>query len=482
MSKNRNQYTSYSAGISMVELLVAMGIFLIVVVTGLTTIIHSFNVNTLSGDEVEATLLAQQGIEAVTSVRNQDWANITAGSYQVDATGGSWVLNAGSQTIGSFTRNITIESVQRNGSDQIVNSGGTVDPDTYKVTSEVAWNPSPTRNNSVSLVTYLTNWTKAIFTVGSWTAPTVAGTLDLAGNNDGWHVVTDGTTAYVSRDGGTPEVVAINVSTPSSPSVIGSTVIDGNGRGFSMASGYMYVASTGIELSTVNFTTPSTPNVTNQYNAPGNTDGVGSGVNAGTLYMLRSNSSSPELITFSLGSPGTPSQIGSLNLNGSPTEIAFSGNYAYISSTDNAQELQIVNISNPAAPTLAGSLDLPGNDDANTIYIFDSTLLIGRANGVMRIYSISNPTSPSLVGTFTATASISDITTSSDNSLAFLGVDNNNGEFVVIDISTPASPTQVSEFDIPGNNTLRELSYVQSLDAIVAVSQDNSKEVIILTN
>jgi hypothetical protein len=65
--------------------------------------------------------------------------------------------------LGKFNRTITVTDVQRDGANNIVASGGINDPDTKKVTSRVNWNFSPSRNNTVSLSTYLTNFRKAIF-------------------------------------------------------------------------------------------------------------------------------------------------------------------------------------------------------------------------------------------------------------------------------------------------------------------------------
>ena len=52
----------------LIETIVALGIFLIIAVTGVTTVLHSYSINRLSQEETQAKLYAQEGIEAVKSI------------------------------------------------------------------------------------------------------------------------------------------------------------------------------------------------------------------------------------------------------------------------------------------------------------------------------------------------------------------------------------------------------------------------------
>lgn len=163
-------------GFGIIEVIIAMAIFTTIAVTGTVTVIGSFTTNRLGSEETEATLIAQQGIEAARSIKNQGWstpflATSCTSGCGISNSGGTWVWSGTNNTIGTYTRVITVSDVQRNGSGVIVSSGGTNDPNTKKITSTVSWAFSPGRNNSVDVSTYITYWEN--------TAPTTTPTPTL---------------------------------------------------------------------------------------------------------------------------------------------------------------------------------------------------------------------------------------------------------------------------------------------------------------
>lgn len=168
-------------GFGLVETILAIGIFLVIIAGGGLGLTQTQTVNQLSDSETEATLYAQEGIEAVRSISKDDWARLSAGQYGLDSGSGSWDFAGTENTIGPFTRTITIEEVERSGAD-IVETGGTVDPDTFRVISKVNWDSSEVRSNEVELVTYVTNFTKPISTTSEATAR-VCGTQTTLGTN-----------------------------------------------------------------------------------------------------------------------------------------------------------------------------------------------------------------------------------------------------------------------------------------------------------
>ena len=153
-------------GFSVVEVMLAVFMFIIIAATGVATVIHSFSVNRQSEEETQATLIAQEGIEGVRSIKNQSWSNLSAGIYGLDTTGNVWSFDAGPDNVGKFSRSIQIFDVNRDVDGNIVDSGGTSDPDTKKIVSNVNWNFTDVRLNSISLTSYLTNFRKSIVTAG----------------------------------------------------------------------------------------------------------------------------------------------------------------------------------------------------------------------------------------------------------------------------------------------------------------------------
>lgn len=219
-------------GFGLLELIVAMGLFMIVVVSGAGGILKSYSLNRLADEEVGATLYATEGIEAAKSIANQDWANLSAGTYGVDSSGGGWAFSGSSNQSLPFTRVLTISDVYRDSQGNIVTSGGTLDPNTYRVNSTVSWDFTPTRNNNINLTSYLSNFKKEIASgnlVVDYSAANISGgnkelqgiTIENIGTDDiiiekvtvSWvvnttslieEVVIDGSTLWKHNGTGTP--------------------------------------------------------------------------------------------------------------------------------------------------------------------------------------------------------------------------------------------------------------------------------------
>jgi len=156
--------TKSQAGLSIIEIIIAVSLFVIISASSVGAILGSFSTSRLGEEQNQANFLALQGIEAVTSLRNQDWANMSNGTFGLNYSGDSWTLSGTSDSdpSGKFIRSITISDVSRDGNNDIVNTGGTVDSETKKVVSTVIWDFTPTRNNSVTQEAYLTNWQKSV--------------------------------------------------------------------------------------------------------------------------------------------------------------------------------------------------------------------------------------------------------------------------------------------------------------------------------
>lgn len=148
-------------------------------------------------DNVEATLIAQEGLEAVRSVRDESWTNnigwrtdISSPSlpYYPVVENGKWKLATSSPGLvnGKYNRYVIFEKVMRNGSDQIVASGGTDDPGTKKITVRAT-----TTQTAAILTSYLTNFQASLTQpteaklIYFEDAPTNADLANFPSNNSG---------------------------------------------------------------------------------------------------------------------------------------------------------------------------------------------------------------------------------------------------------------------------------------------------------
>lgn len=149
------------SGFGLIEVIVAMGLFVIIASGGVSTVLQGMTMNRLASDETFADLYAQEGIEAVRSLKNRAFTNLVTGTYGLSNAGNLWNFLGSNDVRSNFTRQIIVEPGQRNAGN-IVDSGGVVDPDLFKITSNVTWNFTPSRINTATLVTYLTNFRKTI--------------------------------------------------------------------------------------------------------------------------------------------------------------------------------------------------------------------------------------------------------------------------------------------------------------------------------
>lgn len=151
-----------SKGLGMVEIIVVVA----VVIVAFTAILQLFKLQLQSErakrEELGAYALLTETMEAVRSIRDAGWANLSSltlgADYYAVISGGAWTLVITDPgPLDGYTRWVVLGSVQRNASDDIVPSGGIVDSGTLEATAYVEWS-SGTATRTKTLTTYLTNW------------------------------------------------------------------------------------------------------------------------------------------------------------------------------------------------------------------------------------------------------------------------------------------------------------------------------------
>ncbi|MDP2672091.1 MAG: hypothetical protein Q8O68_01110, partial [Candidatus Daviesbacteria bacterium] len=162
-------------GQSVLELMIAMSIFVLVVSGIMFLVLDAQTANRQGGERTKAAFLTQEAFEATQSIANQGWRNFMDGDYGLDNSGGIWEWLGNSNVFNQFTRRITVASVYRDGNGDTVESGGTIDLDSKKITVKTIWDFTTGRPSEVTLETILTNWhstkwkqtTQAEFDVGT---------------------------------------------------------------------------------------------------------------------------------------------------------------------------------------------------------------------------------------------------------------------------------------------------------------------------
>lgn len=117
---------------------------------------------------LEATLLAQEAMEAARSVRDESWTNniaplVNGARYYPAIANGKWSLAAAPPPLinGRYLRYVVLGEVRRDGKDRIAPSG-VLDTQTRKVTARIEWvknqGTGAAATSTFELVTYLTNF------------------------------------------------------------------------------------------------------------------------------------------------------------------------------------------------------------------------------------------------------------------------------------------------------------------------------------
>ncbi len=453
-------------GFSVVEVLLAASVFALLVTALTGAFLYGQESSAIAGARARAGLLAEEGLEASRSIRDGAFTNLTDGNHGLAVSGGVWTYSGTQDVSGQFTRSVTVSAV---------------DASTKELTSTITWQQNAQRAGSVSAITRLANWAAAV--AASWANPnTLAGSLDLAGLQDGLKVAVQGTYAYVVRNDGTPDFAIINLTNPASPTLAGSLALAGIPRNVFVSGNYAYVATTdnAQELKIINVTNPAAPVQVGSYNAAGNSDGNGIFVVGTTAYLVRTFlAADPELVLVNVSNPAVPVLLGVAQLTDTGNEIFVQGNAAYVVSNSNTQELQVINVANPAAPAQVTSLNLAGTSNALTVAGVANRLFIGQGN-VLRVADAANPLAPTLLGSLNVSGTVNDIslTLGSGNTQVFLATSLATAELQVVNVTVPAAPALLGIYNAAG--VLNGIAYDATTDRAIAVGAPNAQELIVV--
>lgn len=130
-------------GFMLVEILLATSIVAVSVLTATTVAERSIYVSRQAFHASQAAFLLEEGAEAVRILRDNAWSNISSLSvvttYYPTFSGGTWTLSATSNSVGIFTRTVTVASVKRDNTTKDISAVGTDDSGTKLITISVSW-------------------------------------------------------------------------------------------------------------------------------------------------------------------------------------------------------------------------------------------------------------------------------------------------------------------------------------------------------
>lgn len=427
-----------SGGFSLVEILVAVSIFsiVLVLVTGVTTS-SGKNVRHSANNQMAASL-AEEGIEAARNLRDSslDFGNLSDGTHGLSTSGGQWNFSGSSDVSGIFTRSLDVSTVADN---------------QKKIDVLIKWSDEVLQDNEYKVTTYLTNWR----------AP---------------HILGDGLTVnkIVVNHGGT------KVASDFGPFMANDVT---------MTLGEATMLPDGV----YNVTETTDPNYDQSFS--GDCDSTGSITMAGnpTVQCVITNEEKLAYVTVNktvinhggskVAADFAPYKVGTVTVNEGQETAHDSGIYTVTETSDASYSLTFsgdcdssgsitlvpgqtktctltneqiaVIIGNWAIPSQQSSLNFSGTQDGIKVQVLGNYAYVVRADGTpdFLIIDISNPASPTLKGSLSLTGVPANIFVAGN--YAYVASQDDNQELQIINISNPLSPVVAGTFNAAGTANAR---------------------------
>lgn len=130
-------------GFLLVEILLSTALFVLLLTAFSGVFYYGMEASQLSGNRSRAVMYAEEGQEALRSIKNANFNSLTPGTYGLSYASGTWSLIPGQDTMGGYSRSVTITNVGQYRKDTAVT---------------VNWQQTPSRTGTVTLSGRVTNW------------------------------------------------------------------------------------------------------------------------------------------------------------------------------------------------------------------------------------------------------------------------------------------------------------------------------------
>jgi hypothetical protein len=247
-------------------------------------------------------------------------------------------------------------------------------------------------------------------------------------------------TAYVLKDG---RLHVVDLSDPTSLTLMGETDVPGTGRAVAAAGSYAYVAAdvggTDGWVYTVDVSDATDPDPVGSYD----TVGLASDVHAAgdAAYVADSVAG---LLILDVTNPISPSLLSSYPTPGSVHGVQVVSTTAYLLTLDEPTLdywLRIVDVSDPTDPTPLGAYDAP--DAVNDVRVFDGMAYLASGSDGLHIVDLSDPANPVPLST-SSTEWWADKVAVSDTHAYLIG-----NALQIFDVSDPADPDVLGDYERP---------------------------------
>ena len=147
-------------GFMMVEIMIATSVIVVSILAFMAVAQKSISVSRQSLHSAQAGFSLEEGAEMVRILRDNAWTNISdltvSTNYYPTFSGGTWTLSLTPNSVGIFTRTVSVASVNRDNSTDDISTVGVDDPQTKLITITTVWTEGSTTVTK-SLSFYITD-------------------------------------------------------------------------------------------------------------------------------------------------------------------------------------------------------------------------------------------------------------------------------------------------------------------------------------
>lgn len=185
-----------------------------------------------------------------------------------------------------------------------------------------------------------------------------------------------------------------------------------------------------------------------------------------------------------ISNPITPTLTGSYTAPGAINSISVSGNTAFLATAGNTAEMVVVNVTNKASPSLIINYDVGGLADMTSIFISGTLAYLGRVASATAgenefyIINIANPASPSVSGSLNLTATVNSVHV--NGNFAYLATSVTTAELTIVNVTTPAAPTQAGVYDAVGTSIATDVFAVGTTAYLTKANNTSGAEFFII--
>lgn len=449
-AQNETRKAKNIQGQSLIELLVALGIFVISLSAGFQLFFGGQSLSVDSANVGLASDYGQEAVDAVRTIQDRNWDELTDGSHGLVFQNNEWMFGSSSTSESEdiFTRTVTI---------------GAIDANTKIATTTISWQTDPLRTQTVELVERLTNWQEPLKGCvsdpisGNWAAPRVIGSADIGAGNSGTdvalklpHVFISGTASTASK----PDLFVFNATNEAAPVLVTSINIGSGGiNAIYVKDNYLYAASPNdnTELLVFDIANPASPNQVGSYNMTGSSDAVGVAAFGNTVAIGRLGSATYELTFFNVADPANPVVISQITTGGAVRDFYVAYKELYLVSEESDPDLWIYDITDTANPTLITNYDIPGATEDRTVYVQEkggTNVLVGNEGDELIAIGATNTAQMYVRDRINIGNDVNDITCV-EGDLLFLATDNSTKEFLIINGADPDNLVEYSFLNFP---------------------------------